>query len=205
MLALTLVTAVQRFVKVWRQANAGRAGPPPPERPGVGAPGGLPRNGARPSPAGAPAGGPGGRPTDGAPGRSLRRRLPPAAGPPRRWHERRRPAWPGCAGKRGTSRAPVRPGGEPGPGGPERHRSCPAGPPARPSWKLRALQAGSAISGILPAYAGGQSPRRRPCWSSLGSSLPGIPGEMAKRREIVGRHLLRVCGPGVGSAASWPG
>ena len=33
----------------------------------------------------------------------------------------------------------------------------------------------------------------------MGSSLPGIPGEMAKRREIVGRHLLRVCGPGVGS------
>ncbi len=34
---------------------------------------------------------------------------------------------------------------------------------------------------------------------SMGSSLPGVPSEMAKRRDIVGRHLLRVCGPEVGS------
>jgi CDP-diacylglycerol--glycerol-3-phosphate 3-phosphatidyltransferase len=33
MLGLTLATAVQRFAKVWRQANAGGQGPPPAERP----------------------------------------------------------------------------------------------------------------------------------------------------------------------------
>jgi hypothetical protein len=33
MLALTIATAVQRFVKVWRQANAAGHGPPPAERP----------------------------------------------------------------------------------------------------------------------------------------------------------------------------
>ncbi len=33
MLALTIATAAQRFVKVWRQANAAGHGPPPAERP----------------------------------------------------------------------------------------------------------------------------------------------------------------------------
>ena len=35
MLALTIATAAQRFVKVWRQANAAGHGPPPAERPAV--------------------------------------------------------------------------------------------------------------------------------------------------------------------------
>ncbi len=52
MLALTTLTAVQRFVMVWRQANGAGYGPPPAERPGVRSPRGRRPRTIRPGVAG---------------------------------------------------------------------------------------------------------------------------------------------------------
>ncbi len=105
MLALTAATAVQRFVKVWRQANAAGRRPPPQERPVL-----VRRwSYARAEPPAVAARWRAWREANGWVPRSARyvdgsRRAGAAA----RWQERAEPGWPGWPATR-TPR-PVRPG-----------------------------------------------------------------------------------------------
>ena len=125
MLALTAATAVQRFVKVWRQANAAGRRPPPQERPVLARRSGLRPRSSRPP--WRPAGERGGRPTAGCPARLA---TPTAPGGPGRRPAGRSVAglaWPGWPAIRKPRTVAAQAGGATDPAGPDvplRHRGA---------------------------------------------------------------------------------
>ena len=197
MLALTIATAVQRFVKVWRQANAAGHGPPPAERPVF-----VRRSGyARGEPAAVTARWRAWREANGWVPRSARyadgsHAQPSAAA---RWQERRQARLARLAGDQGTPEvAPSRPGvatdlaGPEAPGPSRRaqqpHHSSPTyGLPGRVAGGRRAPRTGR------PGH------RRRDGGADRPGAAPARPlrRRSRRRRELVARHLRRVYGPGL--------
>ena len=208
MLVLTVFTAVQRFVKVWRQATAAGHGPPPVQRPAFVRRSGytLHRAGRR----GRPLAGVAGGQRLGAPVGPLRRRLPPQrsrgplAGAP--------PGPPGPPeGRRGVARrSRARPGDGPAPAGPDGPnrlkrwarrpdpRTLPPVPKRprtqrithrhRPSPALRAMRAGSVVGPAAAAVRSGAELAEG--IGVMAARLPVLPGPLAglgRRRRLVAR------------------